>query len=332
MQISKSIDGGKNWETIFSSNSNDANFIAPFVIAPSNNDILYAGAKRIYKSINGGNNWNAQNILNGTTISCIGVSYTSADTLIVATGNSRSPVFEIFSSTNGGTTWIKSNSPIPNRYPTDIAFDPTNSSVAYITFSGYGTSHVYKTTDAGLTWNDISGNLPDIPTQSIVVDKYSPTSIYVGTDLGIFRTTNGGISWEEWNEGMPPAMVLEVSISEQNGKLRAATFGNGVFERALPTSRKYWEKTPPEEYFLSQSYPNPTKSVVTIQYLLPKDGKVTIEVYDIVGRKIATLVNEEKNAGKYITQWNVETVSTGVYFYRLQSSGYTETKKMVVVK
>ncbi len=238
LAMSKSTDGGNSWFGITSglaTGSSNANFIAPFAISPSNPNILYAGAKVVYKTTNGGNSWSATNgglIFNGTNVACIGVSYRNPDTLIAGTGV-LGGTFQIFRTTDGGTGWTNVTGALPGRYPTDISFDPNTSLIAYLTYSGFGTSHVFKTTDAGLTWADISTNLPDIPTQSVVVDPLLPGHLYVGTDLGVYRSTNGGASWVVFDTGMPPAMVLDLAISNVNRSLRAATFGNGVYEREL---------------------------------------------------------------------------------------------------
>jgi photosystem II stability/assembly factor-like uncharacterized protein len=240
LSLSKSTDGGYSWHAItqgLSTGYSDANFIAPFVISPSSPNILYAGARTVFKSTDGGEYWLATNDgsdLNGVPVACIGVSYQSSDTLIAGTGSGGHSLCEIFSSCDGGATWTNVTDTLPHRYPTDISFDPGSSSVAYITYSGYGTSHVFKTTNVGQSWINISSNLPDIPTQSVVVDPFYANHIYVGTDLGVFRTLDGGASWHEYNTGMPPAMVLDLGISKKNRVLRAATHGSGVYERVLP--------------------------------------------------------------------------------------------------
>ena len=248
LALYKSINGGYGANYIVNGlpvGSGNTNFIAPFVIAPSNPSILYAGSKNVYKTTNGGGNWfstDGQTTLNGTNIACIGVSRTNPDTIIAATGTGAlgaSPIFEVFSSSNGGQVWtnvtynLNTSDSLPNRYPTAIEFDPTNSSMAYLTYSGYGTPHVFKTTNMGQNWTNISANLPDIPHQAITIDPEDPINIYVGTDLGVFHSSNSGTNWEEFNIGMPPAMVLDLTISRANGKLRASTFGNGVYERPL---------------------------------------------------------------------------------------------------
>jgi len=238
LAISKSTDGGLSWFGI-SFAVTTANFIAPFVLCPSNPAVLYAGDTKVHKSTNAGATWfvpSGPADLNGTPVSCIGVSWTSSDTLMAATGTGAlgfSPVFQVFSSTNGGSNWLNVTGSLPNRYPTQITFDPTNSSTVYMTYSGYGTPHVFVTTDLGETWTNITSNLPDIPHQSIAVDPEEPGSLYVGTDLGVFHSSDNGVSWEDHNAGLPPVMVIDLKVSKANGALRAATFGSGVFQRYL---------------------------------------------------------------------------------------------------
>lgn len=238
LAISKSIDGGLSWFGI-SFTITTANFIAPFVLCPSNSTVLYAGDTKVHKSTNVGASWfvpSGPADLNGTPVSCIGVSWTSTDTLMAATGTGAlgaTAVFQVFASTNGGSNWLNVTDSLPNRYPTQITFDPTKSSTVYMTYSGYGTPHVFRTTNLGQTWTNITANLPDIPHQSIAVDSGDPGSLYVGTDLGVFHSSDNGVSWEDYNAGLPPVMVLDLKVCNANGALRAATFGSGVFQRYL---------------------------------------------------------------------------------------------------
>ena len=258
--------------------SSNTNFIPPFVLSPSNPQILYAGSNNVYKSTSGGSIWfpsNGETTLNGTNIACIAVSYTSHDSLIAGTGTGAlgaTPKFEIFTSVNGGLSWINvtyrlnGTDSLPNRYPTDIEFNPNNSKIAYLTYSGYGTSHVFMTQNFGLSWIDISGNLPDIPHQAVVVDPEATENIYVGTDLGVFHSSTGGSIWEDYNSGIPPAMVLDLTISRNNGKIRASTFGNGIYERPLfripaltlliPDGGEVWAGGFPETIVWSQKFLN----------------------------------------------------------------------------
>jgi len=89
---------------------------------------------------------------------------------------------------------------------------------------------------------------------------------------------------------------------------------------------------PPTEFALEQNYPNPFNPTTTIRYQLPVTSDVKLEVYDVLGKKVATLVSGRQEAGIYTYTLNASTLSSGVYFYRLQAGRFVETKKMMLVK
>ncbi len=88
----------------------------------------------------------------------------------------------------------------------------------------------------------------------------------------------------------------------------------------------------PELFNLSQNYPNPFNPSTTINYEIPKSGLVTIKIYDVLGREVETLVNEEKNSGKYKVEFDGSKLSSGVYFYKITTNNFSETKKMLLMK
>jgi hypothetical protein len=90
--------------------------------------------------------------------------------------------------------------------------------------------------------------------------------------------------------------------------------------------------TAPKTFLLEQNYPNPFNPSTTIRYQLPVASEVKLEIYDVLGKKIATLVNERQSAGSYQVVWNASGLSSGTYFYRLQAGTFVETKKMIMVK
>ena len=88
----------------------------------------------------------------------------------------------------------------------------------------------------------------------------------------------------------------------------------------------------PEDYSLNQNYPNPFNPITRISYAIPKDGFVTLKVYDIIGREVANIINETKTAGYYTVDFDASKLSSGIYFYKLQSGTFTNVKRMVLVK
>ena len=92
------------------------------------------------------------------------------------------------------------------------------------------------------------------------------------------------------------------------------------------------EQKLPTEFALMQNYPNPFNPTTTITYHLPKASNVKLKVYDIIGNEIATLVDEEESAGVYEINFNHNKLASGVYLYKLQAGGFTETRKMILMR
>ncbi|MBK7159744.1 MAG: T9SS type A sorting domain-containing protein [Ignavibacteria bacterium] len=87
-----------------------------------------------------------------------------------------------------------------------------------------------------------------------------------------------------------------------------------------------------ERYSLSQNYPNPFNPTTKINFSLPKNGIVTLKVYDVLGKEVMTLINEQKNAGSYEVEFNAGNLSSGAYFFRMQSGVFSEIKRMMLIK
>jgi photosystem II stability/assembly factor-like uncharacterized protein len=209
---------------------------SPLVLSPSNPNILYLGKDKIYRSVNSASSFSVTNgnvlIDGGNPALSMAMSSTNPDTVFVGTAPYITGA-HLFRTTNGGSSWTNITSTLPNRYPLDIAVDPKNSRIVYVTFGGFG-SHIFKSTDAGSGWTDISGTLPDVPTGAVFVDPLNSNYVYVGDDLGVFASTNGGTNWSSFSEGLPEAMLVsDLSYSPSNRTLRVTTHGNGIYQRKL---------------------------------------------------------------------------------------------------
>ena len=93
---------------------------------------------------------------------------------------------------------------------------------------------MFKTTDYGITWTDISGNLPDIPMNDIVADPDLPGTLYLASDIGVFQTSDGGQNWSTLSNGLPARLVRSLNLHRPTRTLRAATYGRSMWDLALP--------------------------------------------------------------------------------------------------
>ncbi len=237
LQMLRTTNDSGYWDWIEPPSSGGENtaFIAPYVLSPSSPDLLYAGRSRVYKSTNGGSGWSS--IHGGSTLNgvnpamCMAISDTDENVVYVATAANTDRA-RVYRTTNGDTFQEVTGS-LPDRYITDLAVDPTDSSVVYATIMGYGTSHVFRSSNGGDSWSDIGQGLPDIPTSAVIVDPLHPQVVYVGGDLGVYVSPDSGQAWYSFQEGMGPAMINDLKVFAPGRLLRAATHGNGVFERPL---------------------------------------------------------------------------------------------------
>ncbi len=234
--IRKSINRGASFPAGVSLGTNGA-WNSPVVISPSNPSILYVGKTRIYKSTNSSASWAATNgntDLDGNPALAMAISATDPDTVYVGMAPYVTNA-HLFRTTNGGTSWTNITGTLPDRYPLDLAVDPDNSQIVYAAFGGFGTGHIFKTTNAGSAWTDISGTLPDIPVTAILVDPQNSNVVYIGTDIGVHVSTNGGATWNTFDEGLPEAIIVsDLSMTASNRTIRVGTHGNGAFERKMP--------------------------------------------------------------------------------------------------
>ena len=229
------FDNQVAWNSSFSEPESGARmaFYPPFT-GNGVNSTLYFGTWRLFISVNWGELWSAPagelDLTKGVTekgrdvLSAIGIG--RANTNVIYTGSAQGRAMV---TTDGGATWTDATRGLPDRFITNITVDPANSANAYLSVSGFNSGHIFKTTDTGATWSDISGDLPDIPTNALLIDPLNPTTLYAGTDIGVFRSTDGTTNWREFAKGMPPVVVQAFS-AQAGGLIQVATYGRGAYE------------------------------------------------------------------------------------------------------
>jgi photosystem II stability/assembly factor-like uncharacterized protein len=244
----------------------------------------------------------------------------------------------VYKSTNKGLNWIKKNNGIePNPYIKGIAIDHSNSSVLY----AGSLNRIYKTEDAANSWNVVFEYDSVAETMALLVNYKNPSYVYAGTLYsGMFVSYDGGINWADFDDGFYYSNTRISSLSSSPLKphiIYAATWNHGLFkyvDSTLVTVAN--EEKLPNEFSLSQNYPNPFNPGTSIQYTIGSMQFVTLKVYDVLGREIATLVNEEKQPGVYEVEFNPASgnrnLASGIYYCQLKSGSFIETKKMIYLK
>lgn len=286
-------DDGLNFNTFIRPPEADQElrtFSGAFELAPQLPGALYAGSSRLYYSTDRGENWEATGaehvVDEQTPIFRIGLSPLNANLILLSLVN----YYDLSSayvrrSTDGGATW-QPVSGLPDRMAMDFALSHADPDVAFVVFSGFGTPHVYKTEDGGATWFSSDEGLPDVPTNSILFDPFDPEILYVGNDLGVFVSTDGGANWEPYMDDLPTGvLVMDVTVSLPAEKLRIATHGNGVYEGNLLsviTSTK--AETSLKESF--RCFPNPSNGRFSLQWRGGKPFRGSWQICDARGRVV----------------------------------------------
>jgi hypothetical protein len=219
----------------------------------------------------------------------------------------------------------------------DLAIDPTDSRIVYAVFGGFDTTRVAKSTDAGETWRDISQNLPNVPTTAVVVDPFAPEHVYLGNDIGVFVSTNGGSGWDRFDEGFPEAILIsDLTISPSNRSIKASSHSNGVYERKLlvppVTGIADGGTTVPLGVILRQNFPNPFNPVTKIEFQIAVPAEVSVKVYSIAGEELVTLVDGQKAAGVHTLEFNGTELASGIYIYELAVGPVRAAKRMILLK
>jgi hypothetical protein len=211
------------------------NFYPPMAQDPGNADRLLLGTNRVYETLNGGGMWNAISTpgASGWTVAdridCLAVAPSDARTVYASAGG------HLFATTDGGTGWRQTDILGAADHFQGLLVDPANAAIAYAVRDRFGGGHVYRTVDAGLTWADISGDLPDLPVHAIAIDpRRVPNTLFVGNDSGVYSSTNLGISWTRLGAGLPNAQVTVLKLNTTLNILAAATHGRGVWELLVP--------------------------------------------------------------------------------------------------
>jgi hypothetical protein len=231
----------------------------------------------------------------------------------------------IFRSTNNGSNWTQTG--MQNGYILALASSYTQGNVNIYAGTSVG---VYLSSDNGTDWLlENNGLTVTFISTLAVIDSL----IFAGAGNNIYLSTNNGTSWVQVYTGATGAIVDALSTYQQN-IFMGIDYG-GVWKHPISEMLNGVNKEQnnlPSSFKLEQNYPNPFNPSTTINYQLPKSNFVTLKVYDVLGREVKTLVSEREAARNHSVTFNAKGLTSGVYFYRITAGGFTDVKKLMILK
>lgn len=310
----------------------------------------------IYVSTDYGSNWTAKN--NGLTSTVILKLLVKGNNIFAGTDAG------VFRSTNSGENWTLVNNGMTNNYIFALGANSTHVFAGSDNMQG----DMFRSSDDGLTWTAINNGLTYKITRVILTVG---SNIYAGTQSGVFFSSNNGDNWESIGlSNIKVYSLLKIGSNLLAGTTNGVFLYDAVGKTWLNMNQGFsivpriyclfksqnfilagtefqsvWRCATsdivginpvmgiiPESMFLYQNSPNPFNPVTKIRYALPRSSYVKLTVIDALGREIETLVNERQQAGTYEASFDASHYPSGIYFYRLTTDGYNETRKMMLIK
>ncbi len=329
--VYKTTNAGANWTPILTTSSNGGHFTGLAFTKLNNNIFGLAIAERIYRTSNTGANWIELNA--GVT----GVSNAQNSLMIVDNEfygfGLNNGAARIRLTTNNASSWVTQGISVSGNYTSAIAFHTNKLYGVAATSSSL--PMISRTTDGGNTWSNVDVGSGVTGTCFLCWVPGTPVVYILGENGGIKRSTNNGINWVTTPTGVTNLthfdffqagmVVYGYAVSSNGTVIKLADTLNVLTGISNNSSI-------PNSFSLSQNYPNPFNPVTVINYSVPSAEMVKLEVFDILGNAVKTLVNENKSAGNYEVTFNAGNLSSGIYYYRINAGDYTETRKMMLIK
>jgi hypothetical protein len=277
------------------------------------NTTLFAGTTgAVYKSTDNGNSW--------TEIGP-GIAADARITSIVASGDNifaGSASNGVFKWTNSGTSWTTINTNLADTHISQLMV--LENKLLAVTLTG-----VFISDNSGTNWEANPSILDNINCFVAVNDQ-----LIAGTDDdGAYLSLDNDITWSPFSSGMPSdTRIWSLTINKDG--IFAGT-SSGIWFLSSPNNVNV-ERENSTSFTLKQNYPNPFNTSTTISFAIPSKSFVSLKIFDLQGREVATIISEEISEGYYTRKWNAAGLSGGIYFYRLQAGSYSETKKLILVR
>jgi PKD repeat protein len=227
--ISRSTNGGASFSNIKNNITEEGDWNTPWQQDPIDPQTLYAAYKNVWKSTDFGNTWTQISTFGSSNLKAMAVAPSDPNYIYVSNGSTMKKT------TDGGANWTTVTYPLSGIDAlTYIAVSTVNPDKIWITRSGYSFDNkVYRSDDGGVSWINLSIGLPNLPVNCVVNQAGTNDGIYVGTDAGVYYRDNTTPGWMPYSNGLPTTVIDELEIQYGSNKLRAATYGRGLWESSI---------------------------------------------------------------------------------------------------
>ena len=254
----KSTDsGGTFGDSNYGLNDVGTYFVTPLAMDPSDSQRLWTGGYYLWRTTNSAALWaRGSSLTPGTeSVSSIAIAPTDSNRMLVGMGDGL--VLRNSAALTSTTTTDWAYSQPRDGWVSSLTFDPNNKDIAYATYSNFGGAHVYRTIDGGVNWSvadgsqgsggNPNGRIPDVPVHTLAVDPSNTARLYVGTDVGVFVSNDGGANWAQETTGFTNAITEKVQIQVSGGvtSVYAFTHGRGAWRAVVNNSGCSYSLTSP---------------------------------------------------------------------------------------
>jgi len=338
--IWRSTDGGFSFDWAQDGIDEDdrRNWNTPIVMDKNNTSILYTGTNHLYRSTDRAVFWNqiSPDLTDGQhpsgvsgfgTITTIDVSESDPNFIYIGTDDGN-----VQMTPDGGNTWNNISAGLPKRHVSRVSVHPDDALTCYVTLSGYRfvdyQPHVMKTTDGGQTWMDVSGNLPEVPANDIIIDPANEGTLYLASDFGVWVSYNDGENWNVLGMGLPNTVVCDLRLHEPTRTLLAGTYGRSFY--TIDLNEVVATENLAEDIAV-KIFPNPAAEHISIEFENETAQSVGFRLVDMSGKEVAQKPATNLAAGPQTIRWNLSSqMAAGNYLIRMETEQGLVVKKLVV--